>query len=91
MRRFLLLFMSFLMLSGSPSLAAQSTDIPKIDTDWMKKYQEAIIICDRENQSCHQSLAKVTSEPIQDSWGVLLTAAVLGALGGIVIEHQVNH
>ena len=88
MRKLLPMFVSSLLLSATCFPQSQPNDIPKIDSDWTKKQQEAMIICDRQNQSCHESLAKLTSEPTQDSWSVLLTATILGAIVGGVVEYQ---
>lgn len=76
------------MLSANTWPQTPSSTIPRIETDWMKKYQEAIIVCDQQNQECHKSLSKMDAATVQDNWTVIITAALVGVLAGTVAEYQ---
>lgn len=67
-------------------------EIPKPDfTSLTRVERENIAICFQENAACHETLKHMTITPVQDDWAVLITAVVVGVIGGIVLDHQWIH
>lgn len=90
MQKYVKPFAFFLILSlitFSTKILAQ--EIPKPDFTCLTRPQkEQIVACFEQNTECHQALAKATSEPVQDSWGILIAASLMGVIGGLIIAHQ---
>lgn len=93
MRKSKIPFMLFLTLSLTLYSTRTSADeIPKPDFSYLSRDQkEKIAVCFAENSACHESLSKATTDPVQDSWSVLLTATIVGVIGGLVLAHQFQH
>ena len=92
MRTQKLLSVSFLtlklLLSSNTTLA---DEIPRPDFSCLTRQEkENIAVCFQENADCHLSLSKATSSPVQDDWSILLTAGLVGVIGGLVMAHQVE-
>lgn len=81
-----------LMLSERSWPMPQSSDIPKIESLLTTKQQDAIIICDRENQACHESLSNCTAPANTESeWKGFLGGAIVGALTALILAGQFHH
>lgn len=84
----------FLMTSSivwSVKISAQ--EIPKPDfTSLTRVEREKIAVCFQENEACHATLKNLDNTPVQDDWGVLISAMLVAMIGGMIVDHQIwNH
>jgi hypothetical protein len=88
MKRSKMTFAFFLILNST--LFSQKTlaeeALPRPEFSCLERDQkEKIAVCFSQNETCHEALKKSQTTPIQDVWSVLLTATLLGVLGGLVL------
>lgn len=90
MRKAFRLLIPLLMLSGTPSLIAQSSDIPKIDPDFYQKTEDSLIACDIQNQACQATIKSGAETPVQDNWGIVAAYCAVAAVLAAIAQHQLD-
>lgn len=86
------IFLSMSLALFSTKILAQ--EIPKPSEPYgclTRAQQEKIAVCFDQNESCHKQLAAAPSDPVQDNWGVLITAVAIGIISGMILNNQLRN
>jgi hypothetical protein len=82
-------FLCCLMLSGPSYSQAPSTAIPKTELNY-RQIEDSLLVCDKQNVTCHENLKKTDAEPIQDKWGVIFGVGTIGMFLGVILKGWID-